>query len=192
MAREAVALVSSCEALPWMMEVMSSLAFWRTRFQTLITSPQVVSTILQPISLMRARVVTSVPKAGTMTTSSAVQVVHLGLGVFADEILDAERADLLVDLGVVDDLAEDEEAAVGEDLGGGVGEVDGALHAVAKAELLRELHGHVRRRESVPPAGAELLHDLAAVVGLHLRLHRRHDVRRAEIDAGRGRSVGRR
>ena len=48
----AVALVSSCEALPWMIEVTSSLAFCRTRFQTLITSPQVVSTIWQPFSLM--------------------------------------------------------------------------------------------------------------------------------------------
>ncbi len=122
------------------MEVMSSWAFCRTRFQTLITSPQVVSTMSEPISLIRASVVTSVPKAGTMTTSSAVRSSTSSLGVLADQVLDPERADLLVDLGVVDDLAEDEEAAVGEDLCRRVGEVDGPFHAVAKAELLGEFH----------------------------------------------------
>ena len=42
---ETVALVSSCQALPWMMEVVPWLRYCRTRFQTLITSPQVVSTL---------------------------------------------------------------------------------------------------------------------------------------------------
>ena len=51
--------------------------------------------------------------------------------------------DLLVDLGVVNDLAEDEEPAVLEDLARRVGEIDRALDAVAKAELLREPHRDV-------------------------------------------------
>ena len=69
-ARELVALVSSCSALPWMIEVADSLAYLRTRFHTLITSPQVVSTIWQPRSLICCRVESSVPNAGTITTSS--------------------------------------------------------------------------------------------------------------------------
>ena len=93
------------------------------------------------------------------------EIVHRGLRVLADEVLDAEGANLLIDLGVVNDLAEDEEAAVREDLGRGVGEVDGALDAVAKAELLREFHRDVPRRERAA-FRAQLFHHLAAVVGL--------------------------
>jgi hypothetical protein len=44
----------------------------RTRFQTLITSPQVVSTSMQPLASSSLRVWTSVPKAGMMTTSLAL------------------------------------------------------------------------------------------------------------------------
>ena len=55
------------------------------------------------------------------------------------ELLDAHVAELVVDLGVVDDFAEEIDVVAGEDLGGGVGEVDGALDAVTKAEGLRQL-----------------------------------------------------
>ena len=54
-----------------MMLVTDSFEYCRTRFHTLITSPQVVSTIRQPFSSSFFRVLTSVPKAGMMTTSSA-------------------------------------------------------------------------------------------------------------------------
>jgi hypothetical protein len=70
-ARELVALVSSCQALPWMMLVTPSVAYWRTRFHTLITSPQVVSTNWQPRALSFSMVAVSVPNAGMMTTSPA-------------------------------------------------------------------------------------------------------------------------
>ena len=48
----------------------ASLEYCRTRFHTLITSPQVVSTNRQPFSSSFLRVATSVPNAGMMTTSS--------------------------------------------------------------------------------------------------------------------------
>ena len=63
-------MVSSCRALPWMMLVTESFEYWRTRFHTLITSPQVVSTNRQPFSSSFRRVDTSVPKAGIITMSS--------------------------------------------------------------------------------------------------------------------------
>ena len=66
-----------------MMLVTRSLEYWRTRFQTLITSPQVVSTSTQPFSSSRLRVATSVPKAGMMATSPACNCASsasVGLG----------------------------------------------------------------------------------------------------------------
>ena len=55
-----------------MMEVIPSLANPRTRFQTFITSPQVVSTMWQPRDSTLSMKETGAPKAGTMTTSSSV------------------------------------------------------------------------------------------------------------------------
>ena len=43
----------------------------------------------------------------------------------------------------MNDFAEDEEAAVLENFARGIGEIDGALDAVTKAELLGQSHGHV-------------------------------------------------
>ncbi len=88
------------------MLVTLSLEYCRTRFQTLITSPQVVSTNSQPFSSSRLRVPTSVPNAGMMTTSPALQPRHFLLGRLGRNDLDAHVADLVVDLGVVDDFAE--------------------------------------------------------------------------------------
>ncbi len=53
----------------------------------------------------------------------------------AGEEADVHFAELAIDLRVVDDFAEEEEIAAGEDLACGVGEVDGAFDAVAEAEL---------------------------------------------------------
>ena len=66
-------MVSSCHSLPWMMLVMFRLEYCRTRFQTLSTSPQVVSTMAHPVDSIFLRVPTSVPKAGMITTSSWVR-----------------------------------------------------------------------------------------------------------------------
>ena len=108
--------------------------------------------------------------------------------------------DLRVDLRVVDDLAEDEQPLALEflALARGVGEVDGAFHPVAKAELLGQPHRQPGRRQDAA-LRADALDEFAAVVGFHLRLDGGHDVGRAQVDAlarfGRGgklRGVGRR
>src|SRR5579862_5069095 len=123
-----------------MMLVTLSLEYCRTRFHTLITSPQVVSTSTQPFSSSRLRVPTSVPNAGIITTSPAFRRVissSVGLG----EIIDAHVADLVVDLGVVNDFAEQVNGFFGRKIfSRGIGKVNRALDAVAKAEFLRELH----------------------------------------------------
>src|ERR1051325_5176812 len=94
-----------------MMEVADSLAYLRTRFHTLITSPQVVSTIWQPRSLICCRIDNSVPNAGTMTTSSGWRS-EISACLFFGQIFDAERRDLLIDLRVVNDLPDDKKTAI--------------------------------------------------------------------------------
>ena len=54
---------------------------------------------------------------------------------------DAHRAQLLVDVRVVDDFAGQIHAAIGEALPRLVGVVDGAIDAVAEAEFAREMDG---------------------------------------------------
>jgi hypothetical protein len=128
------------------------------------------------------------PEGGNDHHVLGVQVTNLGFLVLAQQVLDAQRHDLLVDLGVVNDFPEDEEPPIVEDLGRGVREIDGPLDAVAKAELLRQSHRHTLASQRAP-TGPQPLHDLAAVVGLDLRLHRGVQLRRAEIDAS-GFAVG--
>ena len=181
MAWELVALVSSCQALPWMMLVTLSFEYCRTRFQTLITSPQVVSTNRQPLASSCCRIETSVPKAGMMTMSSFFKSCDVGVLLLAGEELDAHGADLVVHLGVVDDLAEDINRLIGKDLAGGVGQVNGPLDAVAEAEFLGQLDGQIAGREHMA-AGANALDQVAAIMRQHLGLDRRHDIRAAEID----------
>ena len=54
---------------------------------------------------------------------------------------DALGAQLIVDVGVVDDFPGQEHAAIGKALARLVGVVHGAVDAVAEAELAREEHG---------------------------------------------------
>ena len=54
-------------------------------------------------------------------------------------MLDAHVLDAAVDVGVVDDFAGQEDAAIGKLPPGLVGVVDGAIDAVTKAEFLGEL-----------------------------------------------------
>ena len=90
--------------------------------------------------------------------------------------------ELVVDLGVVDDFAEEIDVVALEDLGGGVGEVDGALDAVTKAEGLGQLDGEAVGGE-VRLGVAQVFDDRAAVVAFDLFLHELHDLRGAEIHA---------
>jgi hypothetical protein len=99
--------------------------------------------------------------------------------------LDAHVADLVVDLRVVDDFAEHVNGrlwcVLGKIFPRGIGKVDGAFDAVAKAEFLRELH-----RQAVggkhAAVGADVLDDFAPIMGQHLRRNRFHDVWAAEVD----------
>ncbi len=70
--------------------------------------------------------------------SEAVEVIDAARFL---ELLDAHVAELVVDLGVVDDFAEQVDIVALEILRGGIGEIDGALDAVAEAEGLRQLDG---------------------------------------------------
>ena len=51
------------------------------------------------------------------------------------------RPQLLVDVGVVDDLAGQEHPLIGEPLPGLVGVIDRAIDAIAEAELPRQVDG---------------------------------------------------
>ena len=167
------------------MLVTCSFEYCRTRFQTLITSPQVVSTSTQPLASSFLRVLTSVPKAGMMTASPDCRLVQFLLGRLGGDDLDAHVADLVVHLGVVDDFAEQinrrVRRVVGKIFPRGVGEVNRALDAVAEAEFLGELHGEFAGGKHAT-AGADALDDFAAVMRQHLGLHRLHDVGAAEVD----------
>ena len=80
-----------------------------------------------------------------MTTSSGVSASSDSPGV-AEEA-DALRAELIVDVRVVDDLAGQEDLPVGKPLARLIRVVDGAIDAVAEAELAREVHGETARLE---------------------------------------------
>ena len=75
----------------------------------------------------------------------------------------------------------------GEDLGRGVGHVDGALDAVTKAEGLGEFDREAVGRE-VRFGVAKIFDDRAAVMAFDLGLDELHDLRGAEVHAlfGRG------
>ena len=82
-----------------------------------------------------------------MTTSvaSTPRVPILGAAVVGQDA-DPERLDAAVHLGVVDDLAGEEDPAVRELLPRLVGVLHRAVDAVAEAELAGELHPHARPR----------------------------------------------
>ena len=72
-----------------------------------------------------------------MTTSSAER--DRRVGELVAEKPNAHRAQLFVDVGVVDDFAGQVDRPVGKPLARLVGVVDGAIDAVAESELAREM-----------------------------------------------------
>src|ERR1700674_2906624 len=130
-----------------MMLVTESFEYCRTRFHTLITSPQVVSTNRQPFSSSFRRVATSVPKAGIITMSSGRSwLISSSPGLPAIVTIPRRRIWSFTS-GVWIDLAKKKDAPLGISPAGRVGKVNGPLDAVAKAEFLRELDGKIARRE---------------------------------------------
>ena len=85
------------------------------------------------------------------------------------EEADAHVPELLIDVGVVDDLADQEEPAVGELDPGLVGVVHRPVHPVAEAELPGQPEGQRTDGEPVL-VGPERLHHRAVVVGGELPL----------------------
>src|SRR6266404_2185069 len=86
----------------------------------------------------------------------------------------------MIYLGVVNDLADDEEPALFENFARGVSEVDRALDPVTKAELLGEANRGLAYFND--PSGAMyFIDDVAAIMLLDLLLHRRHHVRRPQV-----------
>ena len=87
--------------------------------------------------------------------------------IAAHEEADTHVPQLLVDVGVVDDLADEVKPAVGELGPGLVGVVHRAVHAVAEAELPRQPEGQRSDGEAVL-VGPQRLHHGAVVVGREL------------------------
>ena len=87
------------------------------------------------------------PNAGRITTSSGRERVERFAGV-AEEA-DALGAQLVVDVRVVDDFAGQVHLPIGKPLARLIGVVDGAVDAVAEAELAREVDGETARRVAV-------------------------------------------
>ena len=80
----------------------------------------------------------------------------------------------------MNDLADDEEPAILENFARRIGEIDRALDAVTKTELLRQPHRRVAHGDDA--AGApDFVDDVAAVMRLDLFLHGRHHLRRAQV-----------
>src|SRR3954471_7415508 len=80
----------------------------------------------------------------------------------------------------MNDLADDKELAFLEHFPGAVREIDGSLDAVTKTKLLGQPHRGVAGAND-PALPANLVDDVAAVMRFDLFLHRRHDIRRAQI-----------
>ena len=162
---EAVACVSSCQTLPWMIDVKPSCAYRLTFFQTLSTDPQVVSTITQPMSAEALHVGRG--HAEGRQHDHVLRAERRARRVGVAEKLDALGAEAVVDVRVVDDLAGEKHAAIRKPLARLIGVVDRAVDAVAEPELAREMD-----RETPGPVlevvGLDLLDQIAVVVLVQL------------------------
>jgi hypothetical protein len=81
----------------------------------------------------------------------------------------------MIDLGIMNDFADNKKLAIFKNFARRIGEIDRALHAVAKTKLFRQAHrGVAHGDDSTRPA--HLLDNIASVVRLDLLLHRSHYV----------------
>ncbi len=96
-----------------MMLVTESLEYWRTRFQTLITSPQVVSTNRQPLFFQFPPRGHFCAESGNNDDVFRSQLIDLLIPGFAGNRHNAHSANLIVDFRVVNDFPEQENAPVG-------------------------------------------------------------------------------
>ena len=101
------------------------------------------------------------------------------------EMPDPEGGHLRVDVRVVDDLPEQKNPPVREAFSSGIGKIDRALDPVAKPKLFREADCRLAGLQHAATR-TQPLDKLAPIMSFNLRLHVRHDVRRAQVDAGPG------
>ena len=98
-----------------------------------------MSTSTQPMARSASKSAIVTPNAGRITTSSGRTASKSNVAARVGlEDLDPHAAQLRVHVRIVDDLADEQQAPVGELAPGLVGVLDRALHAVAEAELACE------------------------------------------------------
>ena len=90
------------------------------------------------------------------------------------------EADLMIDLRVVNDFADNKKTAIFENLARCIGKIDRALDPVAKAKLFRQAHSGVAHGND-SPRPAHFLDNIAPIMRFDLLLHRSHDVGRAQV-----------
>ncbi len=109
-----------------------------------------VSTSTQFFDLRCSSSGTLTPNAGRITTSPDDTSWKRSTGSRESaRMLDAHRLDALVDVGVMNDFAGEKHAAIGKLAARLVGVIDGAIDAVTKAELFRELEVETAGRRFV-------------------------------------------
>ena len=97
--------------------------------------------------------------------------------------MDAQVANLVVDLRIVNDFADQiDRLGRWKYFAGRVGEVDHAHDAVAKPEFLRQLDRQPAVGGENPAMGADAVHQFTAIMGDDLRLNRFHHVGPAKVD----------
>src|SRR5207253_1962449 len=109
----------------------------------------------------------------------------VGGGTRVAQELNAEAAQPIVDVRVVNDLACEKHAAIGKALPGLIGVVDRAIHAVAKAELAREMNGEPAGLME-EPVGLDAFDQVAVIVLVQLSRNRLFQVEALSEDQRRG------
>ena len=105
------------------------------------------------------------PNAGSTTTSSGPSGARSSSASLRNWM--PLRAQAIVDVGVVDDFACQEHAAIGKSLARLIGIVDGAVDAVTEPELAREMDGEASG-PILKVVSLDLLDELAVVVLIQL------------------------
>ena len=134
---DAVACVSSCQYLPWMTDVKPSS---RVALDVLPdVQHRAAGRVDQRAAALDERLQQFDGDAERRQDDDVVRRQRVERFAGIAEEADALRAQLIVDVRVVDDLAGQEDGAIGKARPRLVGVVDGAIDAVAEAELAREV-----------------------------------------------------
>ena len=111
------------------------------------------------------------------------QIIDIRRLMGAGQEVNAHLPNLVVYLRVMDDFPQNIERLVREHLARGVGKVDAALDAVAKAEFLRELDGNLTGRAGHFALGPQSIDQITTIMRQHLRLDLLHNIRPAQVNA---------